>query len=115
MVQTLGVNESRDIYLGADGNIVLLSGIAAVESACLSATRGQLGEMVLQAGLGLPNFQAVWVGVPDFALWESYLRNTLQNVNGVTEVTTINISVNNNTLSFTASIKTIYGSTTLNG
>lgn len=115
MVQTFGTNTNNDIFLGLDGNIVVLSGITAVAAACATACKGQLGEMVLQQGLGLPNFATIWVGTPDYAIWQSYLETTLLKVDGVTKVNSITLAVQNNVLSFVAEIETIYGSTTING
>ena len=62
MVQTFGQNANGDVYIGSDGNLVILSGLPAVEAACATASLAQLGEEVLTTGNGLPNFQAVWVG-----------------------------------------------------
>lgn len=115
MVQTFGTNSSGDIYLGPDGNIVVLSAVQAIAAACKTACLTQLGECVLQTGVGLPNFQTVWVGIPDYAIWESYLQNTLLGVEGVISVQSIALSASNNTLNFGAEINTIYGSTTING
>lgn len=115
MVQTLGINANNDLYLGPDGNIVLLSGLDAVVTACKNACLTQLGECVLQQGIGLPNFQTVWVGVPDIAIWQSYLQNVILAVEGVTQVTSITISAQNNVLSYVAEIQTIYGNTVING
>lgn len=115
MVKTLGTNSSNDLYLGPDGNVVMLSGILAVAAACKTACLAQLGECVLETGIGLPNFQTVWVGVPDYAIWESYLQNTILNVEGVTSVQSVTLSALDNTLTFVAQINTIYGSTTING
>ena len=113
MVRTMGTDSSGDLYLGADGNLVVLSGLAAVEAACVTACLTQLGECVLEAGVGLPNFQTIWVGVPDYAIWETYLQKTLLAVDGVTSVQSISLSASNNALSFTAKINTTFGSTTI--
>jgi hypothetical protein len=109
MVQTMGGNQQNDIYLGADGNIVFLSSLQAVVAACKTACLTQLGECVLQTGIGLPNFQTIWVGVPDYAIWETYLQNTLLDVEGVTSVQSIRLAVSNNVLSFVAEIITQFG------
>lgn len=115
MTQTIGTNSANDVYLGPDGNIVLLSGIEAVAAACATASKLQLGEAVLQSGLGLPNFQTIWVGSPDYAIWESYLQTTLLGVLGVKQVNSITLSAKNNVLSYTAEIETIFGVTVING
>ncbi len=39
MTRSFGTNASNDLYLGPDGNLVVLSGIAAVEAACATATK----------------------------------------------------------------------------
>lgn len=115
MVQTLAINAQNDIYINSSGNIVMLSGIEAIAQCCQTACMTQLSECVLQKGLGLPNFQTVWNGVPDLAIWESYLQNTILAVSGVTQVYSVNITVGNNQLNFVAKINTIYGSTTISG
>ena len=115
MVQTFGVNANNDIYIGSDGNLVILSGIAAVATACAQATKAQLGEMVLAVGEGIPNFQVLWIGTPDYVLWQSYIQQTLLNVDGVTGVTSLTLSLNGGTASYEAYITTIYGTTIVNG
>ncbi len=115
MPLTLGLNENNDIYLGSDGNLVVLSGVEAVAGMCETISKAQLGEMVLTTTQGIPNFQTVWNGVPNLGVWQSYLRNALQNVAGVREVRDLTVSVANNTLSYTATIATESGTTTISG
>lgn len=115
MTQTLGTNSLNDIYLGTDGNLVVLKGIDAVLGACATVSKSQLGEMVLAKNAGIPNFQSIWVGVPNYAIWEQYLRTALENVNGVVQVVSLVLSVLNNTLSYTATIQTEFGTGILNG
>lgn len=115
MTQTFGTNSNNDLYIGSDGNLVLLSGIEAVVAACKTACLAQLGECVLQQGIGLPNFQSIWVGTPDFALWQTYLQNTLLNVDGVIQVNSIKITVQKNTLNFVANIESIFGTAQVTG
>lgn len=111
MTTTFGLNNQNDIYLGADGNLVLLSGIEAIAAACETISKAQLGEMVLTTTQGIPNFQTVWVGVPNLGLWQSYLRSSLQNVDGVLQVNDLTLNVNNGVLSYVAIIKTSFGIT----
>jgi hypothetical protein len=115
MVQTLATTDSNDLYLDSSGNLVMLSGFAAVEAACASATRAQLGEMVLATRQGIPNFQKLWVGVPDYAIWKSYILNTLQNVPGVQRVFSLNLTIQNNIASYVAQIETQYGTGAISG
>ncbi len=111
MTSTFGLNETNDIYLGADGNIVLLSGIEAIAAACETISKSQLGEMVLTTTQGIPNFTTVWVGSPNLGLWQSYLRSSLENVDGVLQVSNLSLAVKDGILSYEAIIKTPFGLT----
>ncbi|OWK42205.1 hypothetical protein [Fimbriiglobus ruber] len=111
MVQTFGTNASNDLFLGPDGNLVVLAGIAAVEAACATATKAQLGEMVFATETGVPNFQTLWVGSPEYALWKAAVLSTLQSVPGVTAVTSLNLTVSGSTVSYVAQITTQYSTT----
>lgn len=115
MPQTLQLNANNDLVLNSSNSLTMLSGIDAVSAACNTAAQTQLGECVLQTGQGLPNFQAVWIGVPDYAIWQSYLENTLLNVSGVATVQSVNLTQNAGVLSYAAEINTIYGNITVSG
>lgn len=115
MTQTLGINNDNDIYLNDSGNIALLSGIEAVADACRTISRAQLGEMVLTASQGIPNFQTVWIGVPNLRLWQSYLKNAIINVDGVQEIKNLEYETKENVLSYIITIKTTFGITQING
>lgn len=115
MVQTLTLNSNNDLALDSSGNLTMLSGLAAIVAACDTATQTQLGECVLETGIGLPNFSTIWVGTPDYALWQSYLQNTLLAVPGVTQVKSIDLTAINNILKYVAQIETIFGPQTIKG
>lgn len=115
MTQTLGTDSNNDLYLGEGKNIAVLSGLPAIIAACETASKAQLGEMVLADQSGIPNFQTVWIGSPNYALFTSYLQRTLLSVEGVVDVTGIELNNRNNILSYTATIKTAFGSVNLNG
>lgn len=109
MTKTLGIDANNDIYLGPDGNLVLLAGQDAVMGGCATASKAQLGEMVLAVNAGMPNFQAIWVGVPNYAIWKQALLQTLQGVPGVVQVTDVRMFSQNNVLSYTATIASQFG------
>jgi hypothetical protein len=115
MTRTLGTDENNDLYLNVEDNVTVLAGLAAVMAACETASKAQLGEMVLMTGLGIPNFQTVWVGSPNYSLFSSYLRRTLLSVPGVIDVTNLELRALNNVLSYTATIKTEFGTAGING
>lgn len=109
MVKTFGTNLDNDIYIGRDGNLSVLTGVDAVVAACRSVSLAQLGEEVLTQKNGIPNFETIWIGSPNYLLFQNYLRQNLLAVPGVLEVESIQISTTGNTLKYTATIKTIYG------
>jgi hypothetical protein len=115
MPQTLKLNANNDLVLNSSNSLTMLSGVDAVAAACTTAAKTQLGECVLQTGQGLPNFQALWVGVPDFAIWQAYLENTLLNVEGVATVQSVKLTQTEGVLSYVAEINTIYGPITVKG
>jgi hypothetical protein len=111
MTTTFATNESNDIFLGAEGNLSVLSGLAAVGAACATATKAQLGEMVFATDTGIPNFQTLWTGSPEYTLWKSAVLATLQSVAGVTAVTSLNLTLNGSTVTYVAQITTQYSTT----
>lgn len=115
MVQTFGADANNDLYLGTDGNIAILSGAEAVAAACSTKTKAQLGEMVFETTQGIPNFQAVFTGVPNYPVFQAYLRNNILSIDGVTGIESIFINPVKNTLNYTARIQSIYGAVKLNG
>ena len=115
MAQTLGTNSNNDLFLDTNRNFAVFQGLDAVIAACETATKAQLGEMILFSQDGIPNFQTVWVGSPNYSLFESYIRNTLLSVLGVTEVKSIELKVADNVLSYTATIDSEFGLAVIDG
>jgi hypothetical protein len=113
MVQTFATSAANDLFIDASGNLSMLSGLAAVAAACATATRAQLGEMVFATDTGIPNFQALWIGSPEYNLWKAVVLSTLQGVAGVTAVTALDLTVTGSTVSYVAQITTPYATTPL--
>ena len=114
MTMTFGVNENNDIFINSSGNLDIQTGIEATLQACAQISKAQLGEMIYEAEAGIPNFQVVWVGVPNLSQFEAYLRTALLSVEGVSNILNLTTNISNNVLSYTAVIQTIYGQGTLN-
>ena len=92
------------------GNIDILQGEDAVEAACQTTSLMLLGEAVLATTLGIPYFQAVWIGrMPNLAVYESYLRQAILNVQGVIGIESLTIGVTEGVLSYTATIQNVFG------
>lgn len=123
MAQTLSANVNstipnvafNDIYLDSDGNISLSFDLQAVLQACAQAAQTILGEMVFNVNQGIPYFQTLWIGVPNTQQFNAALRVAFLSVTGVIEVVSLITSQDGNTFSYTAVIRTIYGSGGING
>lgn len=115
MVQTFETNSNNDIFLDAAGNVPISTGLEAVLEACATATKAQYQEMILAQSAGIPNFQTIWIGVPNYAIFSAYLKATIESVEGVIAMTNLTLSSKDNVLSYAAEINTIYGVDTLNG
>lgn len=111
MTQTLGTTAfpANDIYIGPNGNLGILQAQPAVQAACQSTSLLRLGEAILSTTSGIPFLQAVFNGTPNIAVFESYLRTAILNVDGVIAIQSLTISVSGGTLSYVATIQSIYG------
>jgi hypothetical protein len=111
VTQTLGTTAfpANDIYIGSNGNLVILQGQQAVQAACQSASLLQLGEAVLATTTGVPYFQTVFNGTPNIAAYQSYLRKAILNVQGVIGITSLTVNVGGGVLNYTAVINSVFG------
>jgi hypothetical protein len=109
---TLATNSNRDLYL-TNNQLTVYSGLQALIQICEQKASTMLEEMIYAMDDGMPNFQVVWVGSPNLRQFEAYLRAALLSVTGVNEITNLIVAVRNNTLYYTATIKTIYGEATI--
>lgn len=112
---TIAVDKNNDIYLDADGNLAISYDLQAVLQGCEQAAKTLLGEMVLNVDQGIPYFDVVWVGVPNIEQYNAALRTAFFSVPDVLEVVSLMIQQTNNTLAYTAIIRTSYGSGGING
>lgn len=122
-MQTLSANVNNniagvaydDIYLNSVGNISISYDLEAVLEACAQAAQTVLGEIIFNINQGIPFFQTVWIGVPNFQQYTAALRLAFLNVPNVVEVVSLMINQVDNELGYTAVIRTIYGSGGISG
>ena len=120
-MQTLSANVNsnipntafNDLYLDADGNISLSFDLQAALEACAQAAQTLLGEMVFNINQGIPYFQTVWIGVPNIQQFTAALRAAFLAVPNVVEVVSLITSQQNYNLTYSAIIRTSFGSGTL--
>lgn len=115
MTRVFSVDANNDLFIAGDGRMSISADLEAILQACEHRAKAQLLEMVLAVDQGIPNFQTVWNGAPNVLQFEGALRRELQNVTGVIEVTELNALVSSNKLSYTATIKTPFGTGAING
>ena len=124
MTATFGVNANNDLYLDNQGNIAIVRNIEATLEACAHACKAILGEMVLATDQGIPYFQVVWVGTPNIPAFTNAIRQAILQVEGVVEIVSLIVSRatapangrnSQNTLAYSAIIRTVYGTGSING
>lgn len=115
MTRIFSVDENNDLFINEQGTLAISSGLKAVLQNCEHAAKAQLKEMVLNYDQGVPNFETIWNGSPNVIQFRAALRRTLLNVEGVTNVNELTVTVANNVLSYFAIIATVYGQGQLNG
>jgi hypothetical protein len=109
MTQIFATNEDNDIYIGKDGNLAIFRDLPAVLQACEHAAKAILGEMVLAVDQGIPYFETVWNGVPNYQQFSAALRAAFLGIDGVIEVVSLTISQNDDIVNYIAVIRTVYG------
>lgn len=109
-MRTFAKNENRDLYLDKFGNIAISTELQACIEACESAVSTMLGEQIYQDNQGIPAFELIWNGVPNYKQAELAIRNTLESVENVIEVTNFDFNVaESNIFRYNATIKTTFG------
>lgn len=115
MTTTYAVNADNDLFLDQDGNIAMASGIEAVLQLCAHVAKTRLNEMMFDQGNGLPYFEAVWDGPPDFPRWEGAFRSQIMAVDGVVGIPSLYTWTEAGSFRYRAEILTSYGTGLLNG
>jgi hypothetical protein len=117
-MQTLAANVNNnipgvkvnDLYLDGDNNISMSFDLQAALEACSQAAETLLGEMIFNTDQGIPYFQTVWVGVPNIQQFNAALRSAFLSVPNVVEVVSLITSQVEDELTYTAVIRTAFGS-----
>lgn len=115
MTITLSTNANNDIHITPSGGLAVASGLDAVSQACVQAAQAILGEMVFAVDKGVPAFSQVWKGSPNLQQFDLYLRKQILSVADVIEIPSLTVEASAGVLSYTATIRTIYGEVTVNG
>lgn len=122
MTTVIGINENNDMYMDETNNIAIFSGQTsnkngqtAIEQAAKTATLAQLTEMILFTTQGMPALQQVFVGSPNYSLYQTALVAAIENIDDVVSVTSLVLSATGGIMSYTATVETIYGTMVIDG
>lgn len=114
MTRTIASNQDNDVFLDRLGNIAIATGATAVAMNCRTAIQAQLGEMLFAADKGMPTFETAWNNYNPLQ-FEAAARVILLGVPDVVAVEAFTVNRAGETLGYTATIRTIYGETPING
>ncbi|MBJ9533529.1 hypothetical protein [Citrobacter freundii] len=114
-MKTLATNNDFDIYLDNSRNLAIATGLQAVIQTCEHVARTKLTELPYAQSRGIPFFDIALGSQPDVSLYDMFLRKVYKTVPGVEGVGNINFAKDGDTLSYTAQIRTIYGTESASG
>lgn len=115
MTQSFAITaDTRDMYKDGGKNLVMVSGVDAIAQNCSTAMRAQKGEMQYNMQGGMP-MMATAFNQYDPIAFEAAARKVLRGVDGVTGIAAFNVTRSTNTLNYTATVNTIFGSVQISG
>lgn len=113
MTLTLATDQLNDLVLDAGGNILVVSGMEAVESTARGTAQVRRGDMVLARDQGIPFETTAWAG--DVTAYTSFLRRRLLALDGVIGIVSLETSRDKDVLRYEATLRTSFGTVQVNG
>ena len=113
-MRTILVDSNGD-RVTKNGLFVYLFNLDAVTQTCEQVMKQQLRELQYDQTKGVEYLNNVFAGNPNLQLFDAQARAQILNVNGVIEIASFVYEQTDDTLSYTANIKTIYGNGVING
>lgn len=107
---------TNDLMLDGYHNIATRTGVMAILNVVENALRTLQGELQLNTTLGVPYFETILqIQSPDVAVWEGYMIQEAERVQGVIRVNQMRSKIENEELHYEMEILTEYGTGTLRG
>lgn len=113
-MRTFATTQTND-FLVSGRSLAWASNIDAVLLVCRHCAQAILGEMMFAKNQGMPYFETVWVGSPTTAPFEAAFRSRILQIEGVTGIEELTTAQVGDTMQYTATIITVYGTGVLNG
>lgn len=114
MTRCFARDDNNDLFI-TGGSLSIVTGIEAVLQICEHAAKAILGEMVFEQQKGMPYFETVWVGNPSTAAFEAAFRTRIAEIDGVTGIEELTTGQSGDSMQYSATIVTVYGTGTING
>lgn len=114
-MKTIEVDQFNDPVLGADGNLSMISGTAAIGQTSVQYGRSRRAEMIHNMDSGVPFDLVAWAGAPNETQFEAVMRARLLQLPDVTEISSFQVRHIDDVLSYTATLQTTAGEVTING
>jgi len=114
-MKTLGTDIDNDIYLGADGNIAIISALPAASQTAEHYGKTLRMEMIQEYDLGIPFFITAFGAEASIPQFEAAMRERILQTPEVLSITSFETTQDGEVLRYTATIETSYGQTTING
>lgn len=114
-MRSLASDRRNDLVIGADGRLSIVNGAAAVEVVARSHMQARRGEMIHATQDGIPFDLVAFGASPNLAQFEAFARRRLSTITGVREVVSFEARLDGDALTYSATLRTDYGETTING
>ena len=108
-------SSTNDFVIGSDQQLLVLDGLEAVAQKTRSAVEAQKGEMIFAVERGIDYDKALWSGTPDLQQWQFYFNREVLAIEEVDSITSLDATVENNTLNYTALIQSTEGEVEVSG
>jgi len=108
-------DEDNDFVVLPNGNLAMIQGRAAVAQESKHYASTLYAEMIHAYDLGVPFLRDVFSKQPNIAQFEAALRRRILELDEVQEITSLVTVLDGETLRYTATLKTIYGTVPING
>ena len=109
-------SSTNDMFLDGTNNVAIKSDADAILNVVQNALRTLKDEIQLDLTVGVPYFETILqIQSPDVSVWEGYMIQEAEKINGVIRVNYMRSKIENNILTYEMELLTEYGTGTITG
>ena len=109
-------SSTNDMFLDGTHNIATKSDADAILNVVQNALRTLKAEIQLDLTVGVPYFETILqIQSPDVSVWEGYMIQEAEKINGVIRVNYMRSKIENNILTYEMELLTEYGTGLITG